>query len=113
MRAPARQGKACAGRAVMVNKRERRAKDRNVSADLVETMRFDPETGIADLEQHLARLKAAAEARGFGFDRHGARNELQAATFRLGGPRLLRLALSPSGAIAIETRALPKRLGSD
>jgi branched-subunit amino acid aminotransferase/4-amino-4-deoxychorismate lyase len=73
--------------------------------DLEETMRFDPEEGVADLDQHLDRLKAAAEGRGFKFDRHAARNELQAATFgrRLKG--LARLLLSPTGAMAIELTA--------
>ena len=50
-------------------------------SDLEETMKFDPEEGIADLDNHLDRLKNAAEAQGFKFDRHAARNELQAATF--------------------------------
>ena len=50
-------------------------------ADLEETMRFDPDEGIADLDTHLDRLKSSAEAQGFRFDRHAARNELQAATF--------------------------------
>ena len=49
--------------------------------DLEETMRFDPDDGITDLDTHLDRLKTAAESRGFKFDRHAARNELQAATF--------------------------------
>ena len=49
--------------------------------DLEETMHFDPEEGIAGLDEHLDRLKDAAEAQGFKFDRHAARNELQAATF--------------------------------
>ncbi|HEY0325445.1 MAG TPA: aminodeoxychorismate synthase component I, partial [Allosphingosinicella sp.] len=39
--------------------------------DLVETMRHDPQEGMIDLERHLARMKASAEARGFAFDRHG------------------------------------------
>jgi branched-subunit amino acid aminotransferase/4-amino-4-deoxychorismate lyase len=51
--------------------------------DLLETMAFDPLEGIRLLELHLARLKASADALGFAFDRHGVRNELQAATFRL------------------------------
>ena len=51
------------------------------SRDLEETMEFDPEEGIANLDEHLDRLKHAAEAQGFKFDRHAARNELQAATF--------------------------------
>jgi para-aminobenzoate synthetase/4-amino-4-deoxychorismate lyase len=75
--------------------------------DLIETMRFDPKEGFADLERHLARLKRSAEALDFRFDRHHARNELQAATFGLKGPRILRLRLSRTGAIAIETRPLP------
>lgn len=70
--------------------------------DLEEIMRFDPEDGIADLDAHLDRLKQAAEERGFKFDRHGARNELQAATFGKRKPIVARLLLSPSGAMAIE-----------
>jgi para-aminobenzoate synthetase/4-amino-4-deoxychorismate lyase len=76
--------------------------------DLLETMRFDPEDGIAHLERHLARMKRSAEALAFAFDRHHARNELQAATFALHGARRLRLLLSRSGAMAIETRPLPE-----
>ena len=68
-------------------------------------MRFDPEEGIADLDVHLDRLSAAAEAQGFKFDRHAARNELQAATFGKRRPATARLLLSPSGAIAIEVTA--------
>jgi len=74
--------------------------------DLIETMRFDPEEGVPEIERHLARMKRSADALGFAFDRHDARNELQAATFYLKVPRRLRLLLSPSGALAIETRPL-------
>jgi para-aminobenzoate synthetase/4-amino-4-deoxychorismate lyase len=76
--------------------------------DLIETMRFDPHDGIAELDRHLARMKRSAETFGFAFDRHHVRNELQAATFFLRSPRKLRLLLSPSGALAIEARPLPK-----
>lgn len=76
--------------------------------DLIETMRFDPEHGIALLDRHLARLGASADTFGFRFDRHDARNELQAATFRCREPRMVRLLLSPSGALAIESRPLPE-----
>ncbi|MFL6844928.1 MAG: aminodeoxychorismate synthase component I [Allosphingosinicella sp.] len=76
--------------------------------DLIETMRFDPEEGISALDRHLARMKRSAEALGFAFDRHDARNELQAATFFLKAPRRLRLRASASGALAIEARALPE-----
>ena len=75
--------------------------------DLIETMAFDPENGIALLERHLARMKASADALGFTFDRHAMRNELQAATFRLREPRRLRLLLAASGAVAIEVGEIP------
>jgi para-aminobenzoate synthetase/4-amino-4-deoxychorismate lyase len=75
--------------------------------DLIETMRFDPHEGFFELDRHLARMKRSAEAFGFAFDRHHARNELQAATFFLRDARKLRLLLSASGALAIETRPLP------
>ena len=75
--------------------------------DLVETMRFDPHEGLYELDRHLARMKRSADAFGFAFDRHHARNELQAATFFLREPRRLRLLLSISGALAVESRPLP------
>ena len=74
------------------------------SSDLEISMHFDPEEGIANLDQHLDGLKREAEANGFKFDRHAARNELQAATFGKSLPALARLLLSPSGAMAIEVR---------
>ena len=79
--------------------------DRSDAADLVETMRFDPDDGIVDIDAHLDRLMRAAEARGFDFDRHAARNELQAATFGRKRAAIARLLLSPTGSMAIEVRA--------
>ena len=72
--------------------------------DLEEVMDFDPEDGIVDLESHLDRLKSQADSLGYDFDRHAARNELQAATFGKRKPGKARLLLSPSGAIAIELK---------
>ncbi len=66
-------------------------------------MAFDPHGGIAELERHLERMRRSAEALDFAFNHHEARNELQAATFRA-GLSLVRLLLSPSGAMAIEIR---------
>ena len=74
-------------------------------SDLEETMQFDPEDGIADLDAHLDRLSASAAAQGFKFDRHAARNELQAATFGKRRNAIARLLLSPTGAMAIEVKA--------
>ena len=71
-------------------------------ADLEEVMRFDPNEGIADLDSHLDRLKASADRQGYKFDRHAARNELQAATFGRRRTATARLMLSPTGAMAIE-----------
>lgn len=73
--------------------------------DLFETMRFDPSIGIFLLDRHIARIGESARLFGFPFDRHAARNELQAATFRISEPRRVRLMLSPSGRIAIEILA--------
>lgn len=76
--------------------------------DLVETMRFDPVEGIEQLEKHLARMNASARALGFAFDRHAARNELQAATFRVKALSKIRLLLSKRGRFAIEIRPMPE-----
>jgi len=71
--------------------------------DLIVILAFDPMHGVADLEAHLSALKDQAEAIGTPFDRHAVRNELQAATFRLRHAATLRLLVSPSGALAIES----------
>ena len=81
--------------------------------DLIETMAFDPLAGFALLERHLARMKASAELFGFTFDRHAARNELQAATFRLRHASRVRLLLARSGAISIEVSPPPAPFASD
>lgn len=75
--------------------------------DLIETILFDPDEGVVDTDRHLARMKASADALGFSFDRHAARNELQAATFRLRQPHRIRLMLSRAGSIAIEGGPVP------
>jgi len=73
-------------------------------SDLEETMHFDPEDGISGLDAHLDRLSTSAAAQGFKFDRHAARNELQAATFGKRRAAIARLVLSPTGAMAIEVK---------
>jgi para-aminobenzoate synthetase/4-amino-4-deoxychorismate lyase len=75
--------------------------------DLIETMAFLPDRGIVRLDQHLRRMGESARALGHAFDRHAARNALQAATFRLDGPARVRLLLGASGAIAIESGPMP------
>lgn len=70
--------------------------------DLIETMRFEPASGILRLELHLERMKASAQALEFEFDRHEARNRLHAATFHLDHDAKIRLLASRSGALSIE-----------
>ena len=78
--------------------------------DLIETMRFEPASGIARLELHLDRMKESARALDFAFDRHEARNRLHAAIFHLADAVKLRLVISRSGALAIEVRPLPAKV---
>lgn len=75
--------------------------------DLIETMRFDANDGLMELERHIARMKASALAFDFKFDRHALRNDLQAATFRVREESRVRVRLSRSGATAIEVSAIP------
>ncbi|WP_374526286.1 aminodeoxychorismate synthase component I [Sphingopyxis sp.] len=78
------------------------------SFDLIETMLFDPVDGVQRLEGHLARMKASAATFGFAFDRHGARNSLQSATFRLRSAARVRMRLARTGALAVEVSPLPR-----
>lgn len=79
------------------------------ACDLIETMAFDPQVGIALLELHLARMKRSAAALGFQFDRHAARNQIQALCFELEEPAKLRLLAARSGATALEVQPMPAR----
>ena len=78
--------------------------------DLIETMAFTPEAGIALLELHLERIKASAGELGFAFDRHAVRNAIQALCFEAEGPATLRLVASRSGAYSLELREVAPAL---
>jgi para-aminobenzoate synthetase / 4-amino-4-deoxychorismate lyase len=78
--------------------------------DLIETMRFSPESGIALLELHLERIKASAAELGFAFDRHAVRNQIQALCFELDRPSRVRLLAARGGAIALEAGDMPEPL---
>lgn len=80
------------------------------SFDLIETMRFTPEDGIALLDLHLQRIAASADALGFGFDRHAVRNAIQALCFEADAPSRLRLLIGRTGAYSLELTALPPAL---
>ena len=79
-------------------------------ADLIETMRFTPDDGIALLELHLQRIKASAAELGFAFDRHAVRNAIQALCFEADAPARLRLLVSRGGAYCLELGELPAPL---
>lgn len=72
--------------------------------DLIETMGFDPSEGIIELERHLDRMRNSAADLDFKFDRHAARNELQAATFGRKQRAMVRLLLSRTGSMAIQVK---------
>jgi len=78
--------------------------------DLIETMAFTPEDGIALLELHLERARESAAKLGFSFDRHAIRNAIQALCFDAEGPARVRLVASRSGAYALEIGDLPEPL---
>lgn len=80
------------------------------SADLIETMAFDPAEGIALLELHLERMKASAAELGFEFDRHALRNAIHVLCFDLDAPSKVRLLVSKSGAHALDAAPMPPAL---
>lgn len=77
--------------------------------DLLETMLFEPKTGIASLDAHLLRMRHSAETLGIAFDWHEARNQIHALCFDLVAPACIRLTASRGGALALEARPLPDR----
>ena len=79
---------------------------RAASFDLIETMLFEPESGIELLELHLERIKASAAELGFSFDRHAARNQIQALCFDLEERSKLRMLASRRGELSFEAQRL-------
>ncbi|MEY4270044.1 MAG: hypothetical protein RLZZ58_1260 [Pseudomonadota bacterium] len=77
------------------------------SFDLIETMRYDPVEGVARLDGHLARMKASADLFAFAFNRHDARNQLQAVALRLRHAARIRMRLARGGALSIEAAPIP------
>jgi para-aminobenzoate synthetase/4-amino-4-deoxychorismate lyase len=75
--------------------------------DLIETMAFTPETGVALLDLHMERLKASATELGFSFDRHEVRNAIHALCFEADAPAKLRLLVARSGAYTLELSDMP------
>jgi len=78
--------------------------------DLIETMRFTPEDGIALFDRHLDRLTTSARELGFAGDPHAWRNAVQAMSFKLANPARLRLVVAHSGAYCLEVTEMPPAL---
>lgn len=79
------------------------------AVDLIETMRFEPSSGIVDLDAHLQRMRDSSAVLGISFDRHEARNQIHALCFDLDYPARIRLMASRGGALALEAGPVPER----
>jgi 4-amino-4-deoxychorismate lyase len=78
--------------------------------DLIETMRWEPETGFLRFERHLARLYASAKALGFQYDLEWIGEVLRDAVGQQDAALRTRLVLSPDGKVHASTQpyeALP------
>lgn len=86
-------------------------RDRDASGfSLIETLRWEPETGFVRLDRHLARLAASAEALGFRNDTGAVSAALRSAVEGASGPQRMRLTLTVDGiaeATAQPFRPLP------
>jgi para-aminobenzoate synthetase/4-amino-4-deoxychorismate lyase len=75
--------------------------------DLIETMLFEPETGLVLLERHIARLESSARYFGFAFDEVSVRKALSDAIEGQADRLRIRLLLSEAGAVTVTTTPLP------
>ena len=75
--------------------------------ELIETMLFEPGTGLVLLERHLARLKSSARYFGFAIDEDHVRQALCDAIEGQSDRLRVRLLLSQSGAVTVTTTPLP------
>jgi para-aminobenzoate synthetase/4-amino-4-deoxychorismate lyase len=75
--------------------------------DLIETMLFEPETGLVLLERHIARLESSARYFGFAFDEVSVRKALSDAIEGQADRLRIRLLLSEAGVVTVTTTPLP------
>ncbi len=75
--------------------------------DLIETMLFEPETGLVLLERHVARLESSARYFGFAFDEVSVRKALSDAIEGHADRLRIRLLLSEAGVVTVTTTPLP------
>jgi para-aminobenzoate synthetase/4-amino-4-deoxychorismate lyase len=76
--------------------------------ELLETMRSDPGTGIANLQRHLARLASSADYFGFSYDEPGVRAAIDEAVRGVVTPARVRLRLARDGAVDVTADELPE-----
>ncbi len=70
--------------------------------ELLETMRFDPATGIELLDLHLVRLRNSALELGFAYDESAVRTAIVGASSSSAGACLVRVKLSPDGTLVCD-----------
>ena len=75
--------------------------------ELIETMLFEPGTGLVLLERHVGRLKSSARYFGFAFDETSIRQALCDAIEGQAERLRVRLLLSQAGAVTVTTTPLP------
>jgi para-aminobenzoate synthetase/4-amino-4-deoxychorismate lyase len=75
--------------------------------ELIETMLYEPGSGVALLERHIARLKTSARYFSFAFDEAAVRRALQDAVEGRNERLRLRLLLSEQGQITVTATPLP------
>ncbi len=80
---------------------------RGTTADLIETMRFEPGEGIVREAMHRGRIAGSAVFLGVSVDPATVGDVLQRATAGLDAPARVRLLVAPSGAVAVSTGPLP------
>jgi para-aminobenzoate synthetase/4-amino-4-deoxychorismate lyase len=81
---------------------------RRPSFELLETMRFDPEAGVRNLDRHLRRLEESAAYFGVSVDRRDAMEAIEKAVASAPGrPRRVRLSAARDGTVRVACTAMP------
>lgn len=75
--------------------------------DLIETILFEPGTGLVLLERHIARLESSARYFGFAFDEASVRQALSGAVDGQAELLRVRMLLGETGAVTVTTTPLP------
>ncbi|MDP9241605.1 MAG: aminodeoxychorismate synthase component I, partial [Actinomycetota bacterium] len=81
--------------------------ERRPAFDLLESIRFDPDSGFALLDRHLDRLEASAAYFGFQLDRALVVGELERMAAAMDAPAKVRLTLGRGGEVSLTRDAAP------